>query len=55
MMQQDTFWRANLFDLDLEDNPRYDALFDQIGDGENSERAQWINGRTTIIFPEFLQ
>ncbi|VDD90935.1 unnamed protein product [Enterobius vermicularis] len=49
MMQQDTFWRANLFDLDLEDNPRYDALFDQIGDGENSERAQWINGANFFI------
>lgn len=44
MMQQDTFWRKNLFELNLEENKDFDALFDQIGDDQNSERAEWVNG-----------
>lgn len=47
MMQQDTFWRENLFDLGLEKEAvaeGYDALFDQVGDNIQSPRAQWING-----------
>lgn len=46
MMQQDTFWRDNLFnhDLDRSDSP-YDIMFDQLGgDHPNSLRAEWING-----------
>lgn len=51
-MQQDTFWRRNLFELDLEhDNNEYiepkepyDLLFDQIGHGKKSQRAGWVNG-----------
>uniref|UniRef100_A0A915DHR3 Nucleotide-diphospho-sugar transferase domain-containing protein n=1 Tax=Ditylenchus dipsaci TaxID=166011 RepID=A0A915DHR3_9BILA len=42
MMQQDTFWRRNLFDLGLEEESvaeGYDALFDQVGDGNKSQRA----------------
>ncbi|KAH7727448.1 Protein Y57G11C.31 [Aphelenchoides avenae] len=49
MMQQDTFWRKNLFDLRLEDNHEFDALFDQIGDGVNSQRAEWVNGANFFI------
>lgn len=44
MMQQDTFWRKNLFDLGFEENYQYDAIFDQIGDDQDSERAEWVNG-----------
>lgn len=44
MMQQDTFWRRNLFDLRLEDNMSYDAIFDQLGIHKNSYRAEWVNG-----------
>lgn len=49
MMQQDTFWRNNFFDLMLEDNYEYDALFDQIGDGKDSKRAEWINGANFFV------
>ncbi|KHN71260.1 hypothetical protein Tcan_08082 [Toxocara canis] len=49
MMQQDTFWRKNLFDLNLEDNYEYDALFDQIGDDQNSERAEWVNEEEAMV------
>uniref|UniRef100_A0A914ZRZ6 Nucleotide-diphospho-sugar transferase domain-containing protein n=1 Tax=Parascaris univalens TaxID=6257 RepID=A0A914ZRZ6_PARUN len=49
MMQQDTFWRKNLFDLKFEDNYEYDALFDQIGDDQNSERAEWVNGANFFV------
>ncbi|KAL3098184.1 hypothetical protein niasHS_002020 [Heterodera schachtii] len=56
-MQQDTFWRRNLFELDLEQNnnehiePKepYDLLFDQIGHGKKSQRAGWVNGATFFI------
>ena len=48
MMQQDTFWRKNLFDLNLESNMAYDALFDQIGIDEKSKRAEWVNGREIV-------
>ena len=44
MMQQDTFWRRNLFDLNLEDQYDFDALFDQIGHDDQSQRAEWVNG-----------
>ena len=46
MMQQDTFWRESLFDKNLEDDPSFDALFDQIGDDEDSLRAEWVNGKS---------
>ena len=49
MMQQDTFWRKNLFDLNLEDNYEYDAIFDQIGYNEDSKRAEWVNGKLPFI------
>ncbi|MFH4976019.1 hypothetical protein AB6A40_002728 [Gnathostoma spinigerum] len=49
MMQQDTFWRKNLFDLNFEDNHSYDAIFDQIGDDNNSQRAEWINGANFFV------
>lgn len=48
MMQQDTFWRKNLFDLNLEDDMSYDAIFDQIGIDDKSMRAEWVNG--TLFF-----
>lgn len=47
MMQQDTFWRQNFFDLNLEEKivaDGYDALFDQVGSGNKSQRAEWVNG-----------
>ncbi|EJW70009.1 hypothetical protein WUBG_19086, partial [Wuchereria bancrofti] len=44
MMQQDTFWLKNIFDLGLEENYEYDAIFDQIGFNNVSQRAEWING-----------
>uniref|UniRef100_A0AC35U5H5 Nucleotid_trans domain-containing protein n=1 Tax=Rhabditophanes sp. KR3021 TaxID=114890 RepID=A0AC35U5H5_9BILA len=49
MMQQDTFWRKNLFDLDLESDKSFDALFDQIGDDGNSYRAEWVNGANFFV------
>ncbi|CAJ0576476.1 unnamed protein product, partial [Mesorhabditis spiculigera] len=49
MMQQDTFWRKNLFDLNYEDDLSYDAIFDQIGIDETSERAEWVNGANWFI------
>ncbi|KAI6186168.1 Nucleotid-trans domain-containing protein [Aphelenchoides besseyi] len=49
MMQQDTFWRRNLFDLRLEDDHSFDALFDQIGKDEQSQRAEWVNGANFYI------
>lgn len=48
MMQQDTFWRENLFDLKLEYNMTYDAIFDQLGDGD-SMRSEWVNGANFFI------
>ncbi|VDK48416.1 unnamed protein product [Cylicostephanus goldi] len=36
MMQQDTFWRKNLFELGFEDNTSYDAIFDQLGVDEKT-------------------
>lgn len=56
MMQQDTFWRRNLFDLNLEEKSvaeGYDALFDQVGDGNTSQRAEWVNGNFMNIFLKF--
>lgn len=49
MMQQDTFWRKNLFDLNLEDNYEYDAMFDQIGYDADSKRAEWVNGLFLLV------
>uniref|UniRef100_A0A1I7YQX3 Nucleotid_trans domain-containing protein n=1 Tax=Steinernema glaseri TaxID=37863 RepID=A0A1I7YQX3_9BILA len=49
MMQQDTFWRKNLFDLNFEENFEFDALFDQIGDDHNSQRAEWVNGESSLM------
>ena len=49
MMQQDTFWRRNLFDLRLEDDFSFDALFDQIGKDEQSQRAEWVNGEIKVV------
>ncbi|CAD6196617.1 unnamed protein product [Caenorhabditis auriculariae] len=49
MMQQDTFWRRNLFDLDLESDMSYDAIFDQLGEGDHSMRAEWVNGANFFI------
>uniref|UniRef100_A0A914HCQ5 Nucleotide-diphospho-sugar transferase domain-containing protein n=1 Tax=Globodera rostochiensis TaxID=31243 RepID=A0A914HCQ5_GLORO len=62
-MQQDTFWRRNLFELNLEDNmdnindnddigqqqQHYDLLFDQVGHGKHSQRAGWVNGANFFI------
>ena len=49
MMQQDTFWRRNLFDLNLEDQYDFDALFDQIGHDDQSQRAEWVNGGSIFL------
>ncbi|TMS35323.1 hypothetical protein L596_002752 [Steinernema carpocapsae] len=49
MMQQDTFWRKNLFDLKFEENEQFDVLFDQIGDDQNSQRAEWVNGANFFV------
>uniref|UniRef100_A0A7E5A1N0 Nucleotid_trans domain-containing protein n=1 Tax=Panagrellus redivivus TaxID=6233 RepID=A0A7E5A1N0_PANRE len=49
MMQQDTFWRKNLFDENFEDDTSFDALFDQIGDDEDSLRAEWVNGANFFV------
>ncbi|KAI6183977.1 Nucleotid-trans domain-containing protein [Aphelenchoides bicaudatus] len=49
MMQQDTFWRRNLFELNLEDDYSFDGLFDQIGKDEESQRAEWVNGANFFI------
>ncbi|CAD5209737.1 unnamed protein product [Bursaphelenchus okinawaensis] len=49
MMQQDTFWRRNLFELNLEDDHSFDGLFDQIGKDETSQRAEWVNGANFFI------
>uniref|UniRef100_A0A0N5BDE1 Nucleotid_trans domain-containing protein n=1 Tax=Strongyloides papillosus TaxID=174720 RepID=A0A0N5BDE1_STREA len=49
MMQQDTFWRKNLFELELENDMSFDALFDQIGDDGNSQRAEWVNGANFFV------
>ncbi|CAI4233403.1 unnamed protein product [Auanema sp. JU1783] len=49
MMQQDTFWRRNLFELGYEDDMSYDAIFDQIGIDEHSMRAEWVNGANFFI------
>lgn len=46
---QDTFWRRNLFELNLEDDHSFDGLFDQIGKDENSQRAEWVNGKSSIL------
>ncbi|ETN84090.1 hypothetical protein NECAME_17253, partial [Necator americanus] len=46
MMQQDTFWRKNLFELGFEDDMSYDAIFDQLGVDENSMRTNWVNGKS---------
>ncbi len=32
----------------MEDDFEFDALFDQIGDNQNSQRAQWVNGEFSI-------
>ncbi|KAK5970035.1 hypothetical protein GCK32_017505 [Trichostrongylus colubriformis] len=44
MMQQDTFWRKNLFEVGFEDDMSYDAIFDQLGVNEKSMRTNWVNG-----------
>uniref|UniRef100_A0AAF5PX44 Nucleotide-diphospho-sugar transferase domain-containing protein n=2 Tax=Wuchereria bancrofti TaxID=6293 RepID=A0AAF5PX44_WUCBA len=49
MMQQDTFWLKNIFDLGLEENYEYDAIFDQIGFNNVSQRAEWINGANFFV------
>ncbi|OZC11763.1 hypothetical protein X798_00943 [Onchocerca flexuosa] len=49
MMQQDTFWRKNIFDLDIEENYEYDAIFDQIGYDNHSVRAEWVNGANFFV------
>ncbi|CAO4366163.1 unnamed protein product [Caenorhabditis nigoni] len=49
MMQQDTFWRKSIFDLNFEDDMSYDAIFDQLGDGDNSLRKEWVNGANWFI------
>uniref|UniRef100_A0A914CBN5 Nucleotide-diphospho-sugar transferase domain-containing protein n=1 Tax=Acrobeloides nanus TaxID=290746 RepID=A0A914CBN5_9BILA len=49
MMQQDTFWRKNLFDMNLEDQYDFDALFDQIGHDDQSQRAEWVNGANFFV------
>ncbi|VDL84871.1 unnamed protein product [Nippostrongylus brasiliensis] len=49
MMQQDTFWRKNLFELGFEDDMSYDAIFDQLGVNEKSMRTNWVNGANFFI------
>uniref|UniRef100_A0A158PB84 Nucleotid_trans domain-containing protein n=1 Tax=Angiostrongylus cantonensis TaxID=6313 RepID=A0A158PB84_ANGCA len=49
MMQQDTFWRKNFFDLGFEDDLSYDAIFDQLGSGDKSMRTTWINGANFFV------
>ncbi|RCN49326.1 hypothetical protein ANCCAN_04576 [Ancylostoma caninum] len=49
MMQQDTFWRKNLFELGFEDDMSYDAIFDQLGVDETSMRTNWVNGANFFI------
>uniref|UniRef100_A0A0R3RKE2 Nucleotid_trans domain-containing protein n=1 Tax=Elaeophora elaphi TaxID=1147741 RepID=A0A0R3RKE2_9BILA len=49
MMQQDTFWFKNIFDLGFEENYEYDAIFDQIGFDNVSQRAEWINGANFFV------
>ncbi|CAK5081839.1 unnamed protein product [Meloidogyne enterolobii] len=49
MQQQDTFWRKNLFDINLEEKLGFDLLFDQIGYEENSKRAEWVNGANFYV------
>uniref|UniRef100_A0A914WQ83 Nucleotide-diphospho-sugar transferase domain-containing protein n=1 Tax=Plectus sambesii TaxID=2011161 RepID=A0A914WQ83_9BILA len=49
MMQQDTFWRDNLFELDLESEGNYDMLFDQLADSEDSPRAEILNGANFYV------
>uniref|UniRef100_A0A914X534 Nucleotide-diphospho-sugar transferase domain-containing protein n=1 Tax=Plectus sambesii TaxID=2011161 RepID=A0A914X534_9BILA len=49
MMQQDTFWRENLFELNLESGGNFDLLFDQIGDSTDSQRAEWVNGANFYV------
>uniref|UniRef100_A0A1I7UUH8 Nucleotid_trans domain-containing protein n=1 Tax=Caenorhabditis tropicalis TaxID=1561998 RepID=A0A1I7UUH8_9PELO len=49
MMQQDTFWRKSIFDLNYEDDMSFDAIFDQLGDGDNSLRKEWVNGANWFI------
>uniref|UniRef100_A0A915M6P8 Nucleotide-diphospho-sugar transferase domain-containing protein n=1 Tax=Meloidogyne javanica TaxID=6303 RepID=A0A915M6P8_MELJA len=49
MQQQDTFWRKNLFDINLEQKLGFDLLFDQIGYEENSKRAEWVNGANFYV------
>ncbi|VDN00449.1 unnamed protein product, partial [Onchocerca ochengi] len=54
MMQQDTFWRKNIFDLDIEENYEYDAIFDQIGYDNHSVRAEWVNGLLAFYIINFI-
>uniref|UniRef100_A0A915Q6P2 Nucleotide-diphospho-sugar transferase domain-containing protein n=1 Tax=Setaria digitata TaxID=48799 RepID=A0A915Q6P2_9BILA len=49
MMQQDTFWLKNIFDLGFEENYEYDAIFDQIGYDKDSMRAEWVNGANFFV------
>ncbi|MCP9261377.1 Nucleotide-diphospho-sugar transferase domain containing protein [Dirofilaria immitis] len=49
MMQQDTFWFNNIFDLGIEENYEYDAIFDQIGHNNYSVRAEWVNGANFFV------
>ncbi len=45
MLQQDTFWRDNLFHLDLEQlHDKADVLLDQMGFVDDGPRAGWTNG-----------
>uniref|UniRef100_A0A914WM76 Nucleotide-diphospho-sugar transferase domain-containing protein n=1 Tax=Plectus sambesii TaxID=2011161 RepID=A0A914WM76_9BILA len=48
-MQQDTFWRENLFETDLESRGDYDLLFDQLADNDNSLRARVLNGANFYV------
>lgn len=48
-MQQDTFWRKNIFNLNFEDDFSFDALFDQLGNGDSSLRKEWVNGANWFI------
>lgn len=50
MMQQDTFWRKNIFDMNYEDDMSYDAIFDQLGsEADDSMRKEWVNGANFFI------
>uniref|UniRef100_A0A914W1M9 Nucleotide-diphospho-sugar transferase domain-containing protein n=1 Tax=Plectus sambesii TaxID=2011161 RepID=A0A914W1M9_9BILA len=52
MLQQDTFWRGNLFEMNLEQQyENADVLLDQMGYVDDGPRAGWTNGANWFIRP----